>query len=62
MTDQEKLRYWQCIARDLAGALEACSGQVEQMSGLFPDDDGAIAGALDDADQAIEAYRIAAAG
>jgi hypothetical protein len=61
MTDLDKLRYWQCIARDLAGALEACTDQIEQMQGMFGEDPD-IAKAMDDADQAIEAYRIAAAG
>jgi hypothetical protein len=51
---------WQAIARDLAGALDACSDQLEQMRGLFADDDGKIARAVEDADEAIEAYRVAA--
>lgn len=33
----------------LRAALEACVQQIEQMKGMFPDDDGTIQGALDDA-------------
>jgi hypothetical protein len=58
-TDLDRLRYWQCIARDLAGALECCTNQIEQMRGMFGDDPD-IDRAMEDADEAIEAYRVAA--
>lgn len=41
---------WRSIAEGLAGALDACTGQIGQMRGMFPDDDGAIQQALGDAD------------
>jgi hypothetical protein len=59
MTDLDQIRYWQCIARDLAGALDACTNQIEQMRGMFGDDPD-IDRAMEDADEAIEAYRVAA--
>ncbi|WP_050400395.1 hypothetical protein [Bradyrhizobium embrapense] len=53
---------WRQIARDLAGALDACTHQIGQMRGMFDDEDGTIAEAVSDADAASEAYRRAAAG
>jgi hypothetical protein len=50
---------WKAIARDLAGALDACTDQIDQMRGMFGDDPD-IDRAMDDADEAIEAYRVAA--
>jgi hypothetical protein len=58
-TDLDRLRYWQCIARDLAGALDACTNQIEQMRGMFGDDPD-IDRAMEDADESLEAYRVAA--
>lgn len=46
---------WAMIARDLAAALQCCSDQLIQVKGMFPNDD-AMALALSDADEAIEAY------
>ncbi|TAI67594.1 hypothetical protein [Bradyrhizobium sp. Leo170] len=53
---------WRQIARDLAGALDACTHQIGQVRGMFNDEDGTIAEAVSDADDAAEAYRRAAAG
>lgn len=39
------------LIRDLRGTVADLTGQVEQMKGLFLDDDGAIQQALDDADE-----------
>ncbi|MEW5891174.1 MAG: hypothetical protein AB1768_19540 [Pseudomonadota bacterium] len=44
-------------ASSLAGALRSCSEQILQMQGMFGDSDGAIAQALEDADEALEKYR-----
>lgn len=52
---------WQAIARDLAGALSSCSDQIGQMRGMFDDGDGAIAEAVEAADEASEAYTTACA-
>ncbi|MGY3482256.1 hypothetical protein ACVW1C_000139 [Bradyrhizobium sp. USDA 4011] len=52
---------WRRIARDLAGALDACTHQIDQMRGMFSDEDGTIAEAVSDADEAAETYRRAAA-
>lgn len=52
---------WRAIAQELAGALSSCSHQIGQMSGMFDDDDGTIAAAVDDADKAEERYRKAGA-
>lgn len=43
---------WEKVARNLAGALDSCVTQIEQMKGLFPDDDGNIAQALQEAEEA----------
>ncbi|MBP8275389.1 MAG: hypothetical protein KAX55_00650 [Propionivibrio sp.] len=43
---------WEEVARNLAGALDCCVTQIEQMKGLFPDDDGNIAEALQEAEEA----------
>lgn len=40
------------IAGDLSAAIEGLDHQVEQMKGMFPDDDGAIRQAQDDGDEA----------
>lgn len=53
---------WRQIAQDLAGALDACIHQIGQMRGMFGDEDGTIAEAVSDAEDAAEAYRRAAAG
>jgi hypothetical protein len=54
-----KVPDWQAIARDLAGALDACTNQIEQMRGMFGDDPD-IDRAMEDADESLEAYRVAA--
>ena len=38
-----------------SGAIDSLRTQIEQMKGMFPDDDGAIASALRDADDAERA-------
>lgn len=43
---------WEEVARNLAGALDCCVTQIQQMKGLFPDDDGNIADALQEAEEA----------
>lgn len=43
---------WESVARELAGALDSCTTQIEQMKGMFPDDDGMIEQALQEADDA----------
>ncbi len=52
---------WRVIARDLAGALDACTGQIGQMRGMFDDGDGEIAQALEDAEKAAARYTKAVA-
>ena len=44
------------VATGLCGALDACVLQIEQMQGLFPDEDGCIRQALEDAQEAGDAY------
>lgn len=53
---------WEAVARDMAGALNESLTQIEQMKGLFDDADGAIERAIEDIDEAMSAYRAAAAG
>lgn len=53
---------WENVARNLAGALDSCTTQIEQMKGMFPDDDGLIEQALQEADDAVEIFADAAAG
>lgn len=53
---------WEEVARDLAGALDSCVTQIQQMKGMFPDDDGNIEQALQEADDAAEIFSDAAAG
>lgn len=43
-------------ARELAAALGQLLEQVYQMRGLFDDEDGAIARAVQDAEQALEDF------
>lgn len=50
---------WKAIATNLAGALDACVTQIEQMKGMFDDSDGAIQRALDDAETAGTEYSAA---
>lgn len=52
---------WESVARELAGALDSCTTQIEQMKGMFPDDDGMIEQALQEADDADASYRKAQA-
>ncbi len=47
---------WRAIAQDLAGALNSCAHQIDQMKSDFDDDDGTIAGALDWAESATAGY------
>lgn len=49
------------LAEELAGALNALLHQVEQMKGMFPDTDGTIQNAVDDAYEALAAWRAALA-
>lgn len=53
---------WEEVARNLAGALDSCVTQIQQMKGMFPDDDGNIEQALQEADEASEMFSDAAAG
>lgn len=48
---------WHEAADELQGALDSCVTQIQQMKGLFGDEDGNIQSALDEADQADTAYR-----
>lgn len=41
------------VAREARAAINSLMTQIEQMKGLFPDEDGAIAGALEDGETAI---------
>lgn len=50
---------WKQIAQTLAGALDTCVTQIEQMKGMFDDSDGAIQQALDDASDADDVYQSA---
>lgn len=50
---------WRAIAQDLAGALSSTVQQIEQMQGMFDDDDGTIQQALDDAEAASGRYSAA---
>lgn len=43
-------------AADLAGALQACRDQIEQMNGMFDDSDGTIQDALDAAEESLNGY------
>lgn len=45
------------VLRDCIGALDSLLHQVSQMRGMFPDGDGAIQYAVDDAEQAAAAAR-----
>lgn len=47
------------LAEELAGALTSLLHQVEQMRGMFPDTDGTIQNAVDDAHVALAAWRAA---
>ena len=40
-------------APDLAAALEGLLWQCRQMAGMFPDEDGTVAGAIEDAEKAL---------
>lgn len=42
--------------RGMAGALQACVDQIQQMKGLFDDSDGTIEDALQAAEEALESY------
>lgn len=53
---------WESVARELAGALDSCTTQIEQMKGMFPDDDGLIEQALQEAEDANEVFADAVAG
>lgn len=53
---------WESVARELAGALDSCTTQIEQMKGMFPDDDGMIEQALQEAEDANEVFADAVAG
>lgn len=53
---------WEEVARNLAGALDSCVTQIQQMKGMFPDDDGNIEEALQEADEASEMFSDAVAG
>ena len=46
------------ITKELAAALTSCLEQLDQMKGMFNDDDRAIAKAIDDAEKALAAYRV----
>ena len=48
---------WEEVARNLAGALDCCVTQIQQMKGLFPDDDGNIADALQEASKTVPILR-----
>lgn len=48
---------WREAADELQGALDSCVTQIEQMKGLFNDEDGNIQSALDEAEQADGMYR-----
>ncbi|KVV40961.1 hypothetical protein WT27_13650 [Burkholderia territorii] len=50
---------WKEIADELYGAVDSLETQVHQMMGMFPDDDGQIQKALDEAGDATSAYRTA---
>lgn len=45
------------LNRELLAALEACVTQIEQMRGLFNDQDGTIQASLEDAYKAIQAAK-----
>ncbi|QDM15537.1 hypothetical protein FNL56_06155 [Tardiphaga sp. vice304] len=47
---------WREITSDLAGALSGCTTQIEQIREMFPGDDGKIAEALENADEAETTY------
>ncbi|KVV07446.1 hypothetical protein [Burkholderia ubonensis] len=47
---------WKEVAESLYGAVDSLETQVDQMKGLFPDDDGLIQEALDEASEATRAY------
>lgn len=44
-------------APDLLGALQSLLHQVQQMRGMFPDEDGTIAAAVEDAEDAVAKAR-----
>lgn len=50
------------MIRDLLGAIGNLVEQVEQMKGMFPDEDGAIAAALGNAEETVEAAEKQIAG
>lgn len=50
------------MIRDLLGAIGNLVEQVEQMKGMFPDEDGAIAAALENAGETVEAVEKQIAG
>lgn len=50
---------WKGIAEELYGAVDSLETQVTQMMGMFPDDDGMIQKALDEAAEASSAYKAA---
>lgn len=45
---------WREVISDLMGARDGLDHQVEQMKGMFPDDDGTIRQAQDDGDEAVK--------
>lgn len=49
------------LLRDGSAVIDSLTTQVEQMKGMFPDDDGAIASALDDGADVYERLRAVAA-
>lgn len=44
-------------ASTLTGALQSCMEQIQQMQGMFDDNDGAIAQSLEDGEKAMEEFR-----
>lgn len=48
--------------RDCMGAIDAMATQIKQMRGLFPDEDGTIAEALEAGDEAIDVAHAALDG
>jgi uncharacterized protein YukE len=48
------------VMRDMAGALQACVDQIQQMKGMFDDSDGTIGAALQAAEEALDSYHASA--
>lgn len=47
---------WKAIAETLAGVALNCGDQMSQMAGLFSDEDGQIANAMEEAGEALESF------